>query len=203
VREAGDRRTHRGRHADDPPARTNLDLGYFPISGPYPQPFGDGTASLATLGSDTLAVMHAHVHDDSPPYVSGHFVSGEWLAADGTTTKFTLGSRQPGIGADAPLHPSVAAGATTFLVAWADGPTEDASDVRVMRVAPGATTGLDPDGGILLATTVGGAPVIGRPTVAFDGGVWLVAWTESGVGGNDLYVVAVATAARCSTPPRG
>ena len=61
-----------------------------------------------------------------------------------------------------------------------------------MRVAPGGGT-LDPSGGILLAGTTGGAPVVAGPVVAFDGTVWLVVWTEAGVGGNDLYAVAVAT----------
>ena len=177
-------------HADDPPGRTTLDIGYFPVSGPLPQPFAEGTASLATLGTDTLAVIHAFIQDDSPPYVSGHFVSGEWIAADGTTTKFSVSSRQPGIG-DAPA-PGIAAGDAGFLVVWADGPVDVATDIRAMRVAPGGGA-LDPDGGLLLATTNGGASVIGRPVVAFDGSVWLVAWTEVGVAGNDLYAVAVAT----------
>ena len=46
---------------------------------------------------------------------------------------------------------------------------------------------------LLLATTAGGATVTGGPVVAFDGTVWLVAWSEEGVGGNDLRAVAVAT----------
>ncbi len=180
-------------YADDPPTRTALAIGYDIPAGSFPQPWGDGAASLTTLGTDTLAVMHVHLQDSSPPYESGHFVSGEWLAADGTTTKFSASSRQPGIGVNEALHPSVAAGAAAFLVAWADGPVVDATDIRAMRITPGATSGLDPDGGLLLASTTGGAPVIAGPVAAFDGGVWLVAWTEAGVGGNDLYAVAVAT----------
>lgn len=176
-------------YADEPAGRTSLDIGYFPFSGPLPQPWAEGTASLATLGDDTLAVIHAYIQDDSPPYVSGHFVSGEWLAADGTTTNFSVSSRQPGIG-DA-QSPGVAASDANFLVVWADGPVDDATDVRAMRVAPGGGA-LDPDGGVLLASTVGGAPVVAGPVAAFDGAVWVVVWTEAGIGGNDLYAVAVA-----------
>ncbi len=175
----------------DPPTRTNLTIGYDLPSGPLPQPFGDGGATIATTGGNTLAVMHAHIQNSSPPYSSGDFVSGEWLAADGTTTNFTLSSRAPGFGHG--LRPSVAAGVTSFLVAWAEGSVDDATDIRAMRIAPAATSGLDPDGGILLGSTVGGAPVIGGPVVAFDGSVWLVVWTEAAVGGNDLRAVAVAT----------
>ncbi len=172
-----------------PPARTALTIGYD-VGGPLPQPVSASAASLATLGTDTLAVWHGQQLSSSPPYVFGHFVSAAWLAGDGTSTTFDLGSRQAGIGAVG--RPSVAAAADRFLVAWADGPVDDATDIRGMRVT--STDGpLDPDGGILLATTTGGAAVIGGPVVAFDGTVWLVAWTEVGVGGNDLRAVAVAT----------
>src|SRR5262249_22241883 len=62
-----------------------------------------------------------------------------------------------------------------------------------MRVAPGGA-GIDPDGGVLLATTVGGAPVTAGPVVAFDGSVWLVVWTGAGGARHDLYAGGVATA---------
>jgi hypothetical protein len=175
----------------DPPARTNMTIGYDLPSHPLPQPLGDGGAGIATLGVHTLAAMHAHIQNSSPPYASGDFVSGEWLAADGTTTNFTLSSRAPGSGYG--LQPSVAAGATSFLVTWGEGTMVDATDIRAMRILPAATHGLDPAGGILLATTVGGAPVIGGPVAAFDGTRWLVVWTEAAAGGNDLRAVAVAT----------
>lgn len=176
-------------YATDPPAQTTLEIGYELGPGPDPRPFSDGTSSLATLGTDTLAVWHAHMMSSTPTTVYGHFVSGAWLAADGTTAPFSISSRQVGIGNV--LRPSVAAASDRFLVAWAEGPVDDATTIRGMRVTH-ASGALDPDGGLVLATTAGGE-VIGGPVAAYDGSVWLVAWTEVGVGGNDLRAVAVQT----------
>ena len=147
------------------------------------------SANLATAGTTTLAVWHAHLQSTTPPYASDFKVVGAVLAADGTTSSVAVSARQPGIGGG--RRPSIAAATDRFLVAWADGPVDVATDVRAMRVgAPGGP--LDPDGGILLASTVGGAAVVGGPVVAFDGTQWLVVWTEAAVGGNDLRAVAVA-----------
>src|SRR6185295_1140236 len=63
--------------------------------------------------------------------------------------------------------------------------------IRGMRVTY-AGGPLDLAGGILLSSTVSGE-VVGGPAAAFDGTVWLVAWTESNGGGNDLRAVAVQT----------
>lgn len=171
------------------PSRTTVTIGYFP-AGSFPAPLSDTAASLATAGTTTFAVWHAHLQSTTPPYASNFRVVGTTVAANGTTSPVSVSTRQPGIGSE--LRPSIAAATDRFLVAWADGPVDVATDIRAMRVgAPGGP--LDPDGGIVLASTVGGAPVVGGPVVAFDGTQWLVVWTEAAVGGNDLRAVAVAT----------
>lgn len=141
---------------------------------------GGVTAGLASLGSDTLLAWHT----DSP----GLKVAGTWLAGDGSSSNLILSSRTAGAGG---LRPAVTAATDRFLVAWAQGPVDDATEIRGMRVTH-AGGALDADGGILLATTAGGKVVAG-PVAAFDGTVWLVAWSEVGGGGNDLRAVAVQT----------
>ena len=66
-------------------------------------------------------------------------------------------------------RPSVAAGGASFLVAWSQGASDVATtttEIRAVR-ATRAAGSLDPDGGVLLATSP--TQITGGPVVAFDG----------------------------------
>ncbi|MEO6026429.1 MAG: hypothetical protein ABIR79_06140 [Candidatus Binatia bacterium] len=165
-------------YATDPPATTPAT--FVPLG---QQPIANTGSSMASTATDTLVTWHRAMANGTNP-----IVGGAWLANDGTSTKFTISTRAPG---GSTLRPSVAAASDRFIVAWAQGATTDATEIRGMRVTQVGGL-LDPDGGILLATTAGGK-VVGPPVAAFDGTVWLVAWSEVGVGGNDLRAVAVQT----------
>jgi hypothetical protein len=168
-----------------PPAKTAMSVGFSPA--PPPAVVSASSAAVATLGSASLAVWYAVLVNPSPPAMP--FVAGAWLAADGTTSQFQVSSRVASTSSQ--LRPGIAGGSAAFLVAWANDPSGGTTEIRAMRVAPGGGA-LDPAGGLVLATTNGGVAVTSGPVVAFDGDVWLVAWTESGTGGNDLRAVAVA-----------
>jgi hypothetical protein len=169
-------------YAAPTPVTTDLTIG-------YPQaPPTQTTAAIASVGGDTLLAWH--VADQT-----SKDVAGAWLAGDGSSSYFIISSRLPGIGAGPGLstpglRPTVAAASDRFLVAWAQGPTTDATEIRGMRVTR-AGGPLDPDGGFALPTT--GGVIKAGPVAAFDGTMWLVAWSEVGVGGNDLRAVAVQT----------
>lgn len=169
------------------PVTTDLTLGYTQ-GPPTPLHVTQTTAAIASVGGDTLVTWH--VADQT-----SNDVAGAWLAGDGSASNFIVSSRMPGIGAGPSvstlgLRPTVAAAADRFLVAWAQGPTTDATEIRGMRVTP-AGGPLDPDGGFALPTA--GGVIKAGPVAAFDGSVWLVAWSEVGVGGNDLRAVAIQT----------
>lgn len=172
-------------YAGGPAARTVIDVG-FPFT---PEVVTQSAATTASSGGDTLAVWHADFATmPQPPYDYEPYVVGAWIDLDGTSSAFTLSSRRSQI---AGTRPGIAAGAASFLTAWAQGATDmatDATEIRAMRVTPGGG-GLDPDGGLLLATTAGA--VLGGPAVAFDGSVWLVVWSEVAIGGAELRAVAV------------
>ncbi len=171
-----------------PSAATRSDLAIHYSSVPPPAQTGQGGASTASTASDTLVAWHAATWTGgAPTNLTDTKVQGAWLAADGTSTGFTVSTRQPAIGR---LRPAVAAASDRLLVAWAEGAGTDPTEVRAMRVTkPGGP--LDADGGILLATAAD--KVTGGPAAAFDGTVWLVAWSESAVGGDELRAVAVQT----------
>jgi hypothetical protein len=170
----------------DPADRTSTDVGYGVPT--LPGAWSSSAASVGSTGADTLAVWHAALVHQLQPLDADPIVAAEWIAPDGTSTKTSLGSRRLPIAG----RPAVAAGPASFLVAWAQGATDDATvvtEIRGLR-ATHAAGSLDPDGGMLLASTAGGA-VKGGPVAAFDGTGWMVAWSEAGSGGNDLRAVAV------------
>lgn len=174
-------------YAAPTPVTTDLTLGY-PQAPPTPSHVTQTTAAIASVAGDTLLAWH--VADQT-----SKDVAGAWLAGDGSASNFIVSSRLPGIGAGPSvttlgLRPAVAAASDRFLVAWAQGPTTDATEIRGMRVTR-AGGPLDLDGGFALPTT--GGVIKAGPVAAFDGTVWLVAWIEVGVGGNDLRAVAVQT----------
>ncbi|HYC01407.1 MAG TPA: hypothetical protein VEC57_19900 [Candidatus Limnocylindrales bacterium] len=85
-------------------------------------------------------------------------------------------------------------------MAWRQGGTTSApatNDVRAARVTR-AGGRIDADGGVLLATAA--TAITGGPSAAFDGTLWLVAWTESTTSGHDLKAVTVAADERRPTP---
>jgi len=88
-------------------------------------------------------------------------------------------------------RPGVAAGASSFLVAWGQGASAVATTVTEIRAvrATRADGRLDPDGGLLLATS--STVITGGPVVAFDGTRWLVVWAEESGSTHDLRAVAV------------
>ena len=179
------------------PTQASLALGYGLYSG-VPGNYSATAASSAALGTDTLAVWHADAVATLSPLRPIPFVSAAWIDLDGTATQLSLGSRRSGINE---LGPGVAAGAASFLVAWAQGATDadvDPTEIRGLRVTR-ADGPLDVDGGVVLATTAGGV-VHGGPVAAYDGTAWRVAWTESAVGGEDLRVVAVDANGIAGTP---
>jgi hypothetical protein len=163
------------------------DIGY--AFTPPPGIYGDGPAGIGRSGDDVLIVAHATAAlNPSPPITTTFMLDGHWLAADGTTTAVSLGSRRAALG----RAPAVSGGAASFLVAW--GQTATATDttiteIRALRVTRAAGP-IDPDGGVLLAAT---GAVQSGPVAAFDGSVWLVVWLEASATGNDLRAVAVRT----------
>lgn len=130
--------------------------------------------AVASLATDTLWVWNATVTTPGP------YVAAVWTSPSASTSHFVLTSRT----ATATRRPTVAAGATSFLVAWAD-----TGEIRAVR-ATRAANAIDPDGGVVLATGVG--TVTGGPVAAFDGTRWLVVWAETSGSTNDLRAVAVA-----------
>ncbi len=165
------------------PTRTPIHPG-FPYA-PPPGAASQSAASVASLGNDTLSVWHAiAVYESSPPYTEVPFVSYGW--PDRIVAPPILSSRTP-LQVD---RPGVAAATSHLLVAWAQGADDAAvaaTEIRGVRVAP-LGGGIDPDGGLLLATTNG---VVRGPVIAFDGTVWLVAWVEANGTARDLRGVAV------------
>ena len=171
----------------DPSMRQPVSLG-FPIMAP-PGVLSASSATIAALGADTLAVFHATAALESmPPFTLIGAVFGAFLDGGGVPSQFLLTSRKLASSG----RPWVAAGAASFLVAWGQSVTDaiaTPTEIRTMRLTRLAG-GLDPDGGRLLATSLGGA-ITGGPVVAFDGTVWLVAWVEDVSGTSTLRAVAV------------
>jgi hypothetical protein len=165
-----------GRFYDYPtgtPTTTELAIG-------YPAPVTESVATIASNAGDTLFAWNT-----SAGTPGTEIVAGSWLASDGTSMDFMVSTRQPAI---AGRSPSVAATSDRFLVTWGQGTGVDPTEIRAMRVTKLGGP-LDVDGGLLLGTATGS--VTGGPVAAFDGAVWLVVWSETGVGGNDLRAVAV------------
>jgi len=172
----------------DPPAATALAIGYGFGSGggPGPHPASNGTASLATLGSDyrrrlARALPRSDASLRNAAVRLDRVARGRRYDDDVDSQQSPTGNRRPLAARGRRRHGQV----PRDLGGRPDRRRDRDSGMRVTH-ADGA---LDPDGGLLLATTAGGA--VGGPVVAFDGGVWLVAWTEVGAGGNDLRAVAV------------
>jgi hypothetical protein len=174
------------------PVSQSLDIGFTPPTGSSvvgPQS-GASVAQLGsdTLGADTLWVWHAS-RSTYPEPSSEHFVTGVFGDLDGADPQVVLSHRNELIGG----RPGVAAGASSFLVAWAQGASDDATTVTEIR-AVRATRAypvprLDPDGGLLLATS--STVITGGPVVAADATRWLVVWAEKSGATNDLRAVAV------------
>ena len=164
------------------PTTTSAPLG-FPLPQALPAVISSSAAAVASLGGSSLWTWHAQACD--PEYSCAPFLAAAW--SDGTVTQgpFALSSDRQVL-TDAP---AVAAGATGFLVAWAQ-PNADATATEVRGVRVTRADGLlDPDGGLLLATAANG--INGSPSVAFDGTRWLVAWTEAGTLDYEIRAVAV------------
>jgi hypothetical protein len=163
---------------------TSLPLG-FPSALP-PSTLSTSPASVASLAGDTLWVWQAVFATTAVgPYAP--FLAGAWTDLLGGTTRFTLTGRAVVLAG----RPAVAAGASSFLIAWSQGATDTATaptEIRAVR-ATRAAGSLDPNGGLLLATA--GGPIEGGPAVGFDGTRWLVVWTEGSGTGADLRAVAV------------
>jgi len=143
-------------------------------------------ASVAQLGADTVWVWHATVESVSQPPVE-HIVTAVFTDLDGADPHVILSHRNELIGG----RPGVAAGASSFLVAWGQGASAVATtptEIRAVR-ATRAAGRLDPDGGLLLATS--STAITGGPVVAFDGTRWLVVWAEESGSTHDLRAVAV------------
>lgn len=170
-----------------PPLTQGVAAGYGNFE-PPPGTYSLSAASVATLGPDTLWVSHAGTAASvSGPFT--YFVASTWTDSSGSTGPVALTGRRATVGG----RPSVSAGAAALLVAWSQGATDTAAiatEIRAVRVTR-ASGSLDPDGGLLLATTSG--HVSGGPAVAFDGTRWLVVWAErSGGTTSDLRAVAVS-----------
>jgi len=164
---------------------TGLSLGFGTTT--PPGVFSGGPATLATLATDTLAAWPASLVSDTLSVVPG--LAGAWTGADGSVTQFSLGVADWVSG----RGPTVSAGASAFLVAWADRTGADAStliEIRARRVTR-VDGPLDPDGGILLAVASG--TIAAGPVAAFDGTNWAVAWIETNGATYDLRAVAVRT----------
>jgi hypothetical protein len=168
------------------PPRTSMGAGLgfgFPTG--FPAVGSSSAASVASLGGDTLWVWFAaYAESPSGPFI--YFIAHVWSGAGGNTSPAILSARAPvSIG-----RPRVAAGNDGLLVTWAQAAdeTSGAKQIRGLR-ATRASGNIDPDGGLLLATTTG--PVMGGPDVAFDGSRWLVVWSEAAGTINELRAVAV------------
>jgi hypothetical protein len=164
------------------PTTTSASLG-FPLPQALPAVMSSSAATVASLSGSSLWTWHAQGCDAE--YSCVPFLAAAW--SDGTATQgpFPLSSESQVL-TDAP---GMAAGATGFLVVWAQPNAEaTATEVRGVRVTR-ADGLLDPDGGLLLATVANG--VNGSPSVAFDGTRWLVAWTEAGALDDEVRAVAV------------
>src|SRR4029450_9220103 len=140
----------------------------------------------------------AVVSESQPPFMPVAVVEGAFIDADASLSQFPISSRT--LGGYPPLfestassgRPWVGAGASRFLVAGGQSPRDvvaTSTEIRGVRVTRPAGR-LDPDGGLLLATSLGGA-ITGGPVAAFDGTVWLVAWVEDVGGTSTLRAVAV------------
>jgi hypothetical protein len=165
-----------GRFYDYPtstPTTTELTIG-------SPSPITESVATIASNAGDTLFAWNT-----SAGTPGSEVVAGSWLASDGSSMDFTVSTRQPAIGG---RRPSVAATSDRFLVAWGQGTGANPTEIRAMRVTKLGGP-LDADGGLLLGTAAG--TITGGPVAAFDGTVWLVVWSETGMSGNDLRAVAV------------
>jgi hypothetical protein len=167
-----------------PPPTPSIPVGYGSFE-PPPGAYSASAASVASLGPDTLWVWHALTAESvEGPFT--YFVASTWTDASGSVGPTALTGRRQAIG-----RPAVAAGTTSFFVAWSQRATDTATvDTEIRAVRATRTSGsLDPDGGLLLAT----APVrvSSGPDVAFDGTRWLVVWTEQSGAMNDLRAVAV------------
>jgi hypothetical protein len=168
-----------------PPLMTSgVALGFPPFL-PPPITFSASPASVASNGSDTLWVWHAAFAPAvAPPYVP--FVAAVW--DDGVASGILTLTGRGGL---VSARPGVAAGASSFLVAWGQGATAATvvTEIRAVR-ATRASGNLDPDGGLLLGTAA--IRITGGPVVAYDGARWLVAWAEAlNPSGNELRAVAV------------
>jgi hypothetical protein len=176
-----------GEVLDVNPAGTPQAVDLHLFTGAPPAAFSVSGASVASLGGDTLWAWHAlFAATINPPF--DQFVAAVWTDSSGSTSPFSLTTRATPVA----QAPSVAAGATSFLVAWAQGTPPSASAVTEIRGvrATRASGRLDPDGGLLLATAA--TQVTSGPVTAFDGTRWLVVWAEASGAGSDLRAVAVA-----------
>ncbi len=169
------------------PTRSAFDI-YF-------APSADGaatsTASLASLGDDTIAVFRAGRINPTPPPAEEGFILQRWTdPALDTTPLFSAGeSVEAG-------RPVAVAGDGQLLVAWRQvfPPSVD----RIVGTRVASTGEVLDSPRIEIATTPSG--VAAGPVAAFDGTVWLVAWVEPN---GDLRAVAVrADGTVVDSPPR-
>jgi hypothetical protein len=167
-----------------PAGTPSTPFGLDPASGP-PAYFTVGAAAAAGLADDTLAVWAANlIAQSTPPFVPVPVLRAGWVETSGATL-LTLGQ------ARWDSRPEVAAGDSSFLVAYAaraDDAATDPTQIRAFRVTRAAGA-LDPDHGLLVASS--STEITSGPAIAFDGEVWLLAWTEASGSGHDLRAAAV------------
>ncbi len=91
----------------------------FPPPSP-PAVLSASSATIATLGSASLAVWYAVLVNPSPPAMP--FVAGAWLAANGTTSQFSMSSRVASTSSQ--IRPALRAAPRP---SWSRGPTTRAA----------------------------------------------------------------------------
>jgi hypothetical protein len=156
------------------PTRTAFDI-YFP---PSSEGASTSTASLASLGDDTIAVWRAGRMNPTPPPVEEGFIVQRWTDPELDTSPILSAGESVEAG-----RPVAVDGDGQLLVAWRQVFPPSVDRIVATRVA---STGeaLDPMR-IVIATTPSG--VAAGPVAAFDGTVWLVVWVEA----SELRAVAV------------
>src|SRR4029450_3276970 len=102
-------------------------LGFGIPPSPPPTEVSRGGAAVASAGGETLVAWPAVIAlSPNSPYI--FVMEGLWVDPAGIGIPFDLGTARAGdIGNSPRTFTTVAAGATTFLVAWADRVTDEAA----------------------------------------------------------------------------
>ncbi len=135
--------------------------------------YSASSAGVAVLGGDVLWAWHIADETNFPP-TETFGIAAVWTDATSSSAATLLTTEADVVR----TPPGVAAGATSILVAWAQGNVPGATAATEVRVVRATRTdgNLDPDGGVLVATA---RNVTLGPLVAFDGSRWLLVWVDT------------------------